>query len=182
MQLSWSERCEINMYYLDTNVIIAYGFREEAHHKIARKAVEELRGPFCISAWSLVELAAVLSRQTKVRYRFPPEIEQFAQDPRDKIDLTIRWLLKKLNVERILPDRGDLLRDHDYNTEITIEHLKAIELALKMAFRHIVGAGDIMHFVYMINHGIKDFMTLEDKIEKSKDILATLGVHVIRVK
>ena len=27
------------MYYLDTNVIIAYGFREEVHHKIAKKAV-----------------------------------------------------------------------------------------------------------------------------------------------
>jgi len=170
------------MYYLDTNVIIAYGFKEETHHKIARKAIEELKGPFCISAWSLVELATVLSRQTKVRYRFPPEIEQLAQAPGDKIDLTIRWLLKKLNVKRILPDSGELLKDRDYNTEVTIEHLKAIDLALKMAFQHIVGAGDIMHFVYMINYGVEDFVTLEDKIEKSKDILATLGVRVIRVR
>jgi len=168
------------MYYLDTNVIIAYGFREEVHHKIAKKAVNNLKGPFCISAWSLVELAAALSRQKKMQYKFPPEIERIAQTPTDKVELTIRWLLKKLNIQKILPDQGKLIKD--FSTEITVEHLEAIKLALKIAFQHMIGAGDIMHLTYMLNHGIKNFVTLEEKIEKSQNTLATLGIHIIRIR
>ena len=56
-----------------------------------------------------------------------------------------------------------------------------MNLTLKLALQHMIGAGDLMHLAYMPSHTIRRFVTLEERIEKTEP-LAAIGVQVVRVK
>lgn len=154
------------MSYLDTCVIIAYGFEEEENHDSAEKIIQKgiNYGCFCVSTFSIVELFCVLSRKTK-NYRLPPWIEKLA-DEETKIELTVRYLLKKLNA-KILPDNSSLANWSD----IDFFHifLDAMRCAIQMKLK---GTGDTVHIAYVKKfrdeEKIQYFITIDPDMNAKK--------------
>ncbi len=70
------------MAYVDTNIVIAYYFREDPNHRKAAKVVEVLRKEgkeMIISPLTLTELHSIFSRRSGT-YALPPRIRAIAYE------------------------------------------------------------------------------------------------------
>jgi len=165
------------MAYLDTNVIIAYGFDGDPNHEKAVSIIEGGRsvGEFYGSTFTLVELFCALYRNIQ-KYRLPPGIEQIV-DERSKVRVTVSYLLYNLNIH-MFSDESRLM-DLD-NLKSFHVFYEAIHLAQKIKLRTL----DMLHLAYanqLAKKNIIDyFITLDSAIvEKKGEIEESIGVKVV---
>jgi predicted nucleic acid-binding protein len=160
------------MSYLDTCIIIAYGFAEEPNHEKAEKLVQKGKtlGDFCASPFSLVELCCVLSRKIK-SYCLPPWIEKLSDDE-IKLMVTVDYLLKRLDAR--IPADISTLKNWN-NIELFHIFFDTMELAQQIRLR---GAGDTVHMAYVKKFKdegfVKSLMTLDPGILCKKDEIEKL--------
>lgn len=163
------------MAYVDTNVVVAYGFKNDPNHQNARKIIDKLRSQNLISSpITLVELYSVLSRRHD-QYKPPPELKKLKADR--LIYGLARYLCSLMNL-KILPDTPKL----DRLDELSIYHIysRAIKLAPELSLKTL----DLFHLAYATKFhedGLVDvFATLDREILEKKDIIEMrLGIKII---
>ncbi len=167
------------MTYLDTSLIVAFGFREEVNHERARRCVEELLSKgeaFIISPFTLAELYAVLSRLSKVEYVPPPPFPRLFEGDEGRTELCVRYLLRLLRL-KVAEDEATL---ESYAGKAMFKKFsEAINVSRKLAGRHRLGCGDLIHVSYAAQLG-EALATLDDRFgEVAEEILERLRVEII---
>lgn len=155
------------MSYIDTCIIIAYGFNEERNHDQAEKLVQKGRafGSFYASPFSLVELFCVLSRKNR-SYSLPSWIEKLS-DEKTKLEATVIYLLKLLDAK--IPSDNPLLKDWN-NFKLFHIFLETMQIAQRIK---LAGTADTLHIAYIKKFKdeglVKYFMTMDPGLSCKKD-------------
>lgn len=165
------------MSYLDTCVIISYGFENDRNHDEAVKLIKEIKsdGRFYSSTLTLTELHCVLSRRMH-QYRLPPGIEQIA-DEGVRLKAVVLYLLQILDIT-IPPDDPGVIDLGKF--KLFHRFYESIQLAKDVKLKTL----DTMHLAYanqLKNKGnVKNFVTLDKEILKNKEkIKTTTGLNVL---
>ncbi|MEM1610096.1 MAG: type II toxin-antitoxin system VapC family toxin [Sulfolobales archaeon] len=165
------------MAYVDTNVIIAYGFEDDPNHDKATSLVERYRGAgeFYGSPLTLVELYSSLHRNIQ-RYRLPQTIMQLS-DERIKVKSIVQLLLRSLDI-KIFPE--DCTVESVDNFKIHRIFNEAVQLVHRIRLRTL----DLLHVVYaklLAERGlVRYFITLDsDIIKRRREIHEVAGLNIV---
>jgi predicted nucleic acid-binding protein len=129
------------MYYLDTNVILSYTHKTEALHWQAKSLIENLKGEFYASPFSILELFCVVSRNIG-KYKLPlPHFRRLRES--EKVKTVVENAIRSLNLT--------VCSDDTTNKEIGwlgvkmfARYFDSIALAPKVK----LPAKDILHVAY----------------------------------
>ena len=168
------------MSYLDTCVIIAYGFKEEQNHLTAEKLVKKAKthGDFYASTFSLVELFCVISRKHQ-NYHLPSHIE-ILTDEETKVESIVLYL-KLLNLK--IPSDTPVVEDWE-DTKIFQTFLEKTKIAYQTKLK---GTNDTLHVAYVkkfYEKGLlKYLVTLDPDMNLKKDVIEkTANVSLLGIK
>lgn len=165
------------MYYLDTQVILAYSYDSETEHDNAVKVLKDLDGDYYTSPIGLLELYGVVSRNVN-KFELPSKSMQSL--PVDiKVGIIVDFAIKKLNIKCCVDNNG-LTKYASMNVDISSRYHEIIQLAPKLQLH----AGDSLHVSYatdlMKSGKIKYIVSLDKHFKaKKENIKRVTGIELI---
>jgi len=165
------------MAYVDTNIVIAYYFREDPNHRKAAKVVEVLRKEgkeMIISPLTLTELYSILSRRSGT-YALPPRIRAIA-DEKLKIYILVNHIIEDIRL-RLIDDEPHV--EQVNKTKLFHIYRRAIRYVTDLKLKTL----DLLHIAYAIllaSKGLVNvFTTLDDEILAKRHLLEKLGLKLL---
>jgi len=130
------------MFYLDTDVILAYNYETETQHWRAVDLIERIEGSkFYASPFSILELYCTVSR-TIDKYKLPfPRFRKLKEEL--KVKMVIEHAIRSLNLTVCSDDTAN--KEIEWlSVKVFSRYFDAIRLAPKVKLR----TGDLLHVAY----------------------------------
>jgi len=165
------------MAYVDTNVILAKYFPDDALHGKAERFLDHGGDRKVVSPVSVVELAAVISR-LDADIRAPKELLQ--ESPRKRVRAIVEFLIRDCNLTVATVPARARIRFAGTTLPIPLEYQRSIRLAHGLKLRTL----DLIHLAYADNlrkwgHEINTFVTGDrDVLSNSEQIREQTGIEV----
>lgn len=169
----------IDMRYMDTHVILAYGFEKDPNHEKAVELVDKSIGDPFTSPYTLVELYCTVSR--KIDRYYIPGFDFLEIDDETKARVIVEYSIRLLGL-RICADDISAKRIKELDVDIFSAYLDAISLAPRLR----MPTGDTIHIVYAsrFHNGqkAKSLLTLDSHFHERKDAIEKeTGILILTV-
>lgn len=167
------------MFYLDTDVILAYNYETEVQHWRAVNLIEKIEGSkFYASPFSILELYCTVSR-TIGKYKLrSPRFRELKEEI--KVKMVIEYAIRSLNLTVCSDDTAN--KEMEWlSVKMFSRYFDAIKLAPKVKLR----TGDLLHVAYacqLKNEGkIEYIVSLDDDFQKKEvSIERETGIKILQ--
>ena len=157
------------MFYLDTDVILAYNYKTEVQHWRAVNLIEKIEGSkFYASPFTILELSCAVSRDIG-KYKLPfSSFRELKEET--KVKMVIEHAIRSLNLTVCSDDTAN--KEIEWlGVKVFSKYFDAIRLAPKVKLR----TGDILHVAYacqLKKEGkIEYIVSLDDDFQKKEELI-----------
>jgi len=156
------------MFYLDTDVILAYNYETEVQHWRAVNLIEKIEGSkFYASPFSILELCCTVSRDIN-KYKLPsPTFRK--QKEEIKVKMAVEYAIRSLNLTVCSDDTAN--KEMEWlGAKVFSRYFDAIKLAPKAKLR----TGDTLHVAYacqLKKEGKIEYIVSLDNDFQEKEVL-----------
>lgn len=156
------------MFYLDTNIILAYTHKTEELHWQAKFVIENLEGKFYASPFSILELYCVVSRNIGKYKLHLPYFRRLREN--EKVKTVVENAIRSLNLTVCSDDTAN--EEIEWlGVKVFSKYFDAIRLAPKVK----LPKGDTLHVSYAFqlkNEGkIEYIVSLDKHFQEKKELI-----------